>query len=167
MKINFINYYPYMALFFMYAFIDLNSILGVSIKKILQSNILLTYFIGFIGMYMFTMLSNHNQPPLLSLLLTIPAYCLFLINTRLNYIYIIPNIIIIMIIFTIDKTRLYDLENDYITDINSDKLEYIENILFIIFLLITFIGFINYYYFILKKNNKWSWKKFINNSQYK
>ena len=162
-KIYLINYFPYMALFFMYAFVDLKKLLGCSIINILDNNYLLNHLIGIFALYMFTMISNTNQPPIISLLISIPMYLLFLINTRGNYIFIIPNIIIIMSLYTIDKTRLYNLENNKLSKKTNRIIKDIEVILFSIFILISIIGFI-YYIIDLNKNNKnWTFIKFYKN----
>tara|TARA_B100001094_G_C17976641_1_gene693128 strand:+ start:164 stop:673 length:510 start_codon:yes stop_codon:yes gene_type:complete len=162
-KIYLINYFPYMALFFMYSFVDLKKLLGCSIKKTLDNNYLLNHLIGIFALYMFTMISNSNQPPIISLLISIPMYLLFLINTRGNYMFIIPNIIIIMSLYTIDKTRIYNLENNKISENTNKIIKNIEVMLFSIFILISIIGFI-YYIINLNKNNKnWTFINFYKN----
>tara|TARA_A100001015_G_scaffold318043_1_gene436690 strand:+ start:3502 stop:3960 length:459 start_codon:yes stop_codon:yes gene_type:complete len=147
----------------MYAFVDLKKLLGCSIINVLDNNYLLNHLIGIFALYMFNMISNNNQPPIISLLISIPMYLLFLINTRGNYIFIISNIIIIMSLYTIDKTRLYNLENNKLSEKTNRIIKNIEVILIGIFILISIFGFI-YYIIDLNKNNKnWTFIKFYKN----
>ena len=158
-----VNYVPYIAIFYFIIFFNyINDVLGCSIKKNLSNNYLLKHLITFLGLFIFIAIDNEKHPPLTSLLITIPLYILFLINTRGNYIFIIVNLLLTFILFLIEKSRIYYLNDKKIlNDEDNDKLKKIEIIIFVIIIIISFIGYYNYIIDLRKSNINFTFKKFF------
>lgn len=164
MNNTFLDYIPLLILFYVIVYFNFTAeLLGCSLQKLLSSNYLLKHLIGIMGMYLFINITKENQPPLKSLIMTLPMYSLFLINSRGYYSTIIINFILLFILYYIDTHRIYNLNNNELSEENNKKYIITEFIIFCIIIFISIIGFIKHIYNV-KSNYKiknWSWKKFI------
>ena len=165
----FLDYIPFLVLFYIIVYFNFTAeLLGCSLQKILSNNYLLKHLIGIMGMYLFINITKEDQTPIKSLIMTLPMYLLFIINSRGNYISIIINFILLFILYFIDTHRIYQLNNKHLSEEKNNNYIIIEFIIFCIILCISIIGFIDHIYNINSNNNiKWSWKKFILNKNIK
>jgi len=165
----FLDYIPYIIIFYIIVYFNfVGELIGCSLQNQLHNNYLLKHIIGVMGMYMFLNITKSHQPPIKSLLISIPMYLLFLMNTRGDYHYIIINFVLLFIIYYIDSIRIYNFEYKIIDDTKNKLYIKIEKILFIIVIIISIIGFINHYYNIINKHKyKWSWNKFLSGKHIK
>jgi len=165
----FLDYIPYIIVFYIIVYFNfVGELIGCSLQNQLHNNYLLKHIIGIIGMYMFLNITKSHQPPFRSLLISIPMYLLFLVNTRGYYHTIIINFILLFVLYYIETLRLYNLEYNDLSDKNNDIYIKIEKILFLIVIIISIIGFINHYINVKKNHKKdWNWKKFLSGKHIK
>ena len=158
-----VNYVPYIAIFYFIIFFNyINDVLGCSIKKKLSNNYLLKHLITFLGLFVFIAIDNDRHPPLVSLLMSVPLYLLFLINTRGNYTFIIINLLLTFILFLIEKTRTYYLNHKKTLNNDDDnKIKKIEMIIFSVIVILSFMGYYNYIFNLKKSNTNFTLKKFF------
>lgn len=117
-------------------------ILGCKLKQTLKSNIYVKHLIAFILLIFLIVLTNENYANkhlFEVLLIAILIYIWFIITTRTNIYIIIIILILLLIIYYLDIKTKYE-NNEKI----KENYKYLQITIFIIAIIITIIGFIQY-----------------------
>jgi len=162
---------PLYSIFILFLIISasfITELFPCKVRKILNNNIYIKHFFGFLTMLFFVILTTpiKNSDVLIIILKSFLVYIIFIFVTKTNYIFFITIMILLAIIYILilKKYELKDIiDNEKDNDEKNKLTNYLNNfviindILFILVIILIIIGFLIYY-----GEKKYEYKKDFN-----
>jgi hypothetical protein len=150
--VNSLNIIGGKSLFVLYLIISANflaNLFGCKIQYAMHNNMYVKHLLGLLTLYFFVSItegsSDLSSNPYNRLLFTLAVYLWFILTTNMKYTYWLPMIFAIGIIYILNIYIDYEGKKEIKNDKLIEMYKNIQKVLFIISIVLTISGFVNYW----------------------